>query len=138
MVMTNEFYQSGDVQPVKIESIDHDYETLDKYNQGYVDPQAPQPYEEIKELKNKPQPPSSSQRQPSLPPAGGRGYTQCPLYATTNTSDNTSDDKQTAETSFSQPPGARNVGQATEEEEDRYVVNELQGSGTNLAYATVR
>ena len=59
--MTNEFYQSGEVGLVRIESTDHDYETLDKYNQGYVDPQAPQPYKEINELKKKlSQPPSPS------------------------------------------------------------------------------
>ena len=48
------------------------------------------------------------------------------------------DEKQRAETSFSQPATAGSTVQATDEEEERYVVGELQDSGINLAYATVR
>ena len=126
--MTNEFYETGGNRLIRIDTVDHNYETVDKYNASYVDPKVPRPYEEIA-LKFPHSLPQSEQHHSS------GAFAQCPLYASATSE---SDEKQSAETSFSRGAnGSDNVGLVIKNEE-RYVINELQDSGTDPAYATVR
>ena len=132
-MMANEFYESGGDHLIRIDTTDHTadpgYETLDKYSESYANPQAPQPYLEI-EIKEKPQ-------QPQL--SSTVGIAQCPLYATATSDDPDGkiSDKSERETSFSHlMPSSDNSRSVVDEE--RYVVNELQDSHAEAAYATVR
>lgn len=138
-MMANEFYESGGDHLIRIDTIDHaadaGYETLDKYNESYANPQAPQPYLEIEILKEKP-----SLQQSQLP--SSVGVAQCPLYASAMCDDSAvgkDSDKTERETSFSYPiSSSGNSELATDQEEERYVVTELQDSHAEAAYATVR
>lgn len=132
-MMANEFYESGGDHLIRIDTTAHTadpgYETLDKYSESYANPQAPQPYLEI-EIKEKPQ-------QPQL--SSTMGIAQCPLYATATSDDPDGkiSDKSERETSFSHlMPSSDNSRPDVDEE--RYVVNELQDSHAEAAYATVR
>ena len=133
-MMANDFYESGGDHLIRIDTTDHaadpGYETLDKYGESYANPQAPQPYLEIEILKEKPltqQPPLSSSTV---------GFTQCPLYASAACDDPGINETE-RETSFSHlVPPSGNSGQVVDQEE-RYVINELQDSHSEAAYATV-
>ena len=135
-MMANEFYESGGDHLIRIDNIDHaadtGYETLDKYGESYANPQMPQPYLEIEILKEKPSP-----QQSQLP--SNVGVAQCPLYASAMYDDSVGkdSDKTERETSFSHPISSSELA-TDQEEEERYVVNELQDSHAEAAYATVR
>lgn len=146
-MMTNEFYESYGDRLIKVETTDHNsYDAEGKYNISYVDPKAPQPYEEIKPRLLPPPLPlqSHAQFQPKLQSTGPLGYAQCPLYASATTSSDANQScqpnhRQTAETSFSRDVrGHDYTGQLANEEEERYIVNDLQTSEAESAYATVR
>ena len=131
-MMANEFYESGGDHLIRIDTTDHTsdpgYETLDKYGESYANLRAPQPYLEIEILKEKP-----------LPQRGQ--LAQCPLYASAacDGPDGKFSDKTEKETSFSHPvPSSGNSGLVADQAEERYVVNELQDSHAEAAYATVR
>ena len=132
--MTNEFYESSGSHLIRVDTIDNGYETLDKYGESYANPQAPQPYLEIEILQEKPSP-----QQPQL--SSAVGVAQCPLYASATFDGSvgkTSDEKQ-KETSFSQPENSSgNSELATNQEEERYVISELQDGYAEAAYATIR
>lgn len=135
-MMENEFYESGGDHFIRIDTTDHTadpgYETLDKYGESYANPRAPQPYLEIKILE-KPSP-----KQPQL--SSMVGFAQCPLYASATSDDPVGrvSDKTERETSFSHlVPSSGNSELVVDQEEERYVVNELQDSHREAAYATV-
>lgn len=135
-MMANEFYESGGDHLIRINTTDHTvdpgYETLDKYSESYANPQAPQPYLEI-EIKEKPFP-----QQPQL--SSTVGIAQCPLYATATSDDPDGkiSDKTERETSFSHLMPSSDNSRPVVDEEERYIVNELQDSPAEAAYATVR
>ena len=131
-MMANEFYQSSEdtLTKMEFESFDHHaYETVDKYSESYINRHAPQPYLEI-EIRSP----------PAQPTQKANGFTECPLYASASF-DNAADGKQTAESSFSQKmsvPGDAARPAVTNEEEERYVINEFEEGGADSTYATVR
>ena len=133
-MMANEFYESGGDHLIRIDTTDHTaypgYETLDKYSESYANPQAPQPYLEI-EIKEKPQ---------QLQLSSTVEIAQCPLYATATSDDldGKISDKSERETSFSHLMPSSDNSRPTVVDEERYVVNELQDSHAEAAYATVR
>lgn len=121
--MTNEFYQSSEVGLVRIESTDHDYETLDKYNQGYVDPQAPQP----------PSPSHSSHHCHQLVAVGTLIALCMPLLHLMILLMKNKEQKHLSHNLLLQE-----VLYKLQMRKRKDVVGELQDSGINLAYATVR
>ena len=137
-MMANEFYESGGDHLIRIDTIDHTadpgYETLDKYSESYANPRAiPQPYLEIEILKEKPSP-----KQPQM--SSTVGFAQCPLYASATSDDPVGkvSDKTERETSFSLLLPSSGNSELVVDQEERYVVNELQDSHAEAAYATVR
>lgn len=136
-MMANEFYESGGDHLIRIDTIDHTadpgYETLDKYGESYANPRAPQPYLEIEILKEKPSP-----QQPQL--SSTVGFAQCPLYASamSDDPDGKVSDKAERETSFSHLVPSSGNFELVADQEERYVVNELQDNQAEAAYATVR
>ncbi len=134
--MANEFYESGGDHLIRVDTIDQTadpgYETLDKYSETYANRQAPQPYLEI-EIKEKHLP-----QQPQL--SSTVGFAQCPLYASAacNDPDGKVADKTERETSFSPLVPSSGNSRPIVDEEERYVVNELQDGHAEAAYATVR
>lgn len=125
-MVANEFYEPSKGTLDRIDTVDHTYDTVDKYNKSYVDHPAPQPYEEIK--------PRFFQIQSSC---NTYGFAACPLYASA-TSDNITNGIQTAETSLSQNVYATDdmVQTGTINEEERYVTTDFDDSRTDDAYAT--
>ena len=136
MVM-NDLYESVDGKASKTDELTADtgYETVDKYNKGYVYSGVPQPYEEIKVSFPPPPPPSLQTVQ--MPPSERYGVAQCPLYASASNFDG---DKETKETSFSQDKESSDDVQQgdTSADNERYVIREFQNSETEAAYATVK
>ena len=125
-MVANEFYESSKDTLERINTVDHTYDTVDKYNKSYVDHPAPQPYEEIK--------PRFPQTQLAR---NTYGFAVCPLYASATT-ENLTGGKQIAETSFSQNVRAADdtVQTSTTNEEERYVTTDFDDSRTDDVYAT--
>lgn len=136
-MMSNAFYESstnGD-HLIRIDTIDHTgdgYESLEKFGESYANPQAPQPYLEIKILTEKP-----PLQQPQL--SSRIGFAQCPLYASI-TGDNSvhkASEEKERETSFSQPAASAH-SELDANQEERYVVHDPHESHVEAAYATIR